>query len=155
MAAMEARRMTSVFLTCPTCRGIGVLAPTHASLWPICSVCDGVGKSWVAGAPLFGCAITLADRYPGDVVTLGNGDRGKIAWHMPRKIKKVRPETTFVLLLEEFTDRELPAPLAYPSCVGVASFESTRRANDNEAHDRERTIDYSDPIHRQIAGRLI
>lgn len=142
--------MISVFVPCPACRGIGYHAGGET-----CASCQRIGRVWAAGAPSYSCAATLADRDPGEIVTLGNGDHGKILWHMPRKRKKVRPETTFMGLIDEFTGIESYKPVAYPSCVGVLSVDFTRGPVDREAHDRERDIDYNDPVHRQVAGRLL
>jgi hypothetical protein len=147
--------MISVFITCPTCAGIGILAATHASLWPTCPTCDGIGRSWAPGAPSYGLEQTLADRVPGEVVTLGNGDQGRIAWHMPRKAKKVRPETTFLLVMDPFTGAEDPRPVPYPSCIGVASVDVSRAKVEDVSHAGERDLDLNDPVHRQIAGRLL
>jgi hypothetical protein len=123
--------------------------------WTSCPVCKQTRRVWAPGAPLFGCTITLSDRFPGEIVTLGNGDHGRILWHMPRKTKKVNPECTFLGLIEEFTGVESYSPIFYPSCVGVASVDVPRVIADDKAHDRDRDLDYGDPIHRQIAGRLI
>jgi hypothetical protein len=147
--------MISVFVTCLTCAGLGVISPTHASLWPVCSVCDGTGRSWAPGAPAYGLSMTLADRVPGEVVTLGNGEQGRIAWHMPRKTKKVRPETTFLLMIDPFIGSEDPKPVAYPSSIGVASVDVSRAKVEDVSHAGERDLDLSDPVHRQIAGRLL
>lgn len=147
--------MTAVLVLCALCAGTGKSAPTPASLWPLCSRCAGVGRTWVAGAPSFDCKLTLADREPGEVVTLGNGDRGRILWHMPRKAKKVRPQTTFLGLIGEFDEIESYDPISYPSCVGVATVDVSRAVVDRDAHAGERELDYNDPVHRTVAGRLM
>lgn len=147
--------MTSVLRQCRSCSGTGSAPSTPASLWPLCAGCQGVGKTWIVGAPDFGCSITLADRDPGEIVTLGNGDRGRILWHVPRKSKKVRPETTFVGLIGEFDEIESHAPVSYPSCVGVSTVDWSRAVVDGDAHAGEREIDYNDPVYRTVDGRLI
>lgn len=148
--------MISVLVTCPTCRGAGIIHPPPVDVsWLRCSLCDGIGRSWAPGAPLYDCVIILADRDPGEIVTLGNGERAKIAWHMPRRKKKVRPLTTFLLLLDEFTERENPNPVPYPSCVGVASVDVSRRIADHDDHAGERAEDLNDPVQRTIAGGLM
>lgn len=147
--------MISVFIVCPTCAGIGVVSPTHASLWPVCATCDGSGRTWAPGAPGYELEQTLADRVPGEVVTLGNGDMGKIAWHMPRKTNKVKPETTFLLEVDPFTGAEDSRPVSYPSCVGVASVDVSRAKVEDVSHAGGRDLDLNDPVHRQIAGRLL
>lgn len=141
--------MSSVHVQCPLCGGVGYFDDLQS-----CGMCDRIGKAWAPGAPDYGCSQTLADRDPGEIVTLGNGDRGKILWHMPRKKKKVKPETTFMGLFDEFTDQESHKPVPYPSCIGVASIEVSRAPGDTKAHDHDRSVDYNDPIHRQLAGRL-
>ena len=147
--------MTSVYAPCPSCRGVGGWIHSASNRWLRCHTCDGIGRSWAPGAPSFGCDVTLADRDPGEVVTLGNGDRGKILWHMPRKSKKVRPETTFLGYIDEFTGAESHRPVAYPSCVGVLSVDIPRTPLDREVHDREKSLDLNDPVQRTAAGRLI
>ena len=142
--------MLSVHVRCPDCAGVG-----YDDRGDTCARCGRIGRAWAPGAPSYGCDQSLADRDPGEVVTLGNGDRGKILWHMPRKTKKVRPETTFMGLLDEFTDVESHRPIGYPSCIGVASVEFSRQPADRKSHDGERSVDYNDPVHRNIAGRLI
>jgi hypothetical protein len=99
--------------------------------------------------------ITLADRDPGEIVTLGNGDHGRILWHMPRKTKKIKPDTTFVGIIGDFDGVESHEPVAYPSCVGVSTVDWSRAIVDRDAHSGERTPDYNDPIYRHVAGRLI
>ncbi len=145
--------MTPVYGHCPACRGAGGAFYRYG--WARCAGCDGIGRAFIAGAPAFGCSITLADRDPGEIVTLGNGDRGRILWHMPRKTKKVRPETTFIGMVREFDDAEDHTPIPYPSSVGVASVDVARVAADRESHAGERDVDLNDPVHRQLAGRLL
>jgi hypothetical protein len=148
--------VTAVRCPCSICGGAGYIHPApppHA--WLRCASCDGVGTTWVTGAPLFDCATTLADRETGELVTLGNGDRCRILWHMPRRKKKVVPITTFVGMIDEFTDEEHHTPVPFPSCVGVLSVELSRAIGDSDAHGGEKTIDYNDPVHRQVAGRLM
>lgn len=110
---------------------------------------------WAPGAPAFDCQQTLAELAAGTVVTLGSGDRVRILWHMPRKTKKQIPEVTFVGEIDEFTDREHHDPIPVPSCVGVLEVHESHAAGDLDAHAGERNIDLSDPVHRQVAGRLI
>lgn len=145
--------MISVYIDCPACHGAGGFPTTL--WWARCAACDGIGRAWAPGAPSYGHETTLADRTPGEVVTLGNGERGRVLWHMPRRTKKVTPETTFLGMIEPFTDLESPLPVPYPSCVGVLSVDVSRTAGDDNAHDRSRSVDLGDPVHRQIAGRLM
>ena len=148
--------MTAVRVQCPVCHGGCYIHPAPAPhAWLRCAACDGIGTTWAAGAPAFDCSTTLADRDPGEVVTLGNGDRGRILWHMPRRTRKQRPDTTFLGLFDDFTDRETHDPIPYPSCVGVLTVDVTRARADDDAHAGERGVDYNDPVHRTVAGGLI
>lgn len=151
--------MIPVYVPCRDCLGNGhVRVPGKTfELGAIvrCRSCDGLGRQWAPGAPAYGCEVTLADREPGEVVTLGNGQRAKILWHQPRKRKGVVVETTFIDLLEDgFFERETFKPVPYPSCVGVASVDEARPQSDREAHDRERVEDANDPMQRR-GGALL
>lgn len=152
--------MKPVRVACPKCLGAGGAwgsDPAFADilLWVRCPLCGGRCRAWADGAPSFGCTITLADRDPGEIITLGNGDRAKIAWHQPRKSRKVVPETTFLLAVDDFTDREDATPVPYPSCIGVLSVDVPRATIDREAHDHEKIEDLNDPVQRTLAGRLL
>ena len=151
--------MISVHVACGACQGVGGafgFDPALAlSRWMRCAACDGTGIVWAPGAPAFDCSITLADREVGEIVTLGNGQRAKIAWHAPRKSTKVRPETTFLLAVDDFSDAEDAKPVPYPSCVGVLSVDVSRATVDRDAHDHEKIEDLNDPVQRTVAGRLI
>jgi hypothetical protein len=144
-----------VYVPCSACRGnchvvlVKIAGGVQSRETVRCWSCDGLGRQWAPGAPAYGCSITLADREPGEIVTLGNGQRVKILWHMPRKRPKVRPETTFVDVLVEFYDTETFVPVPYPSCVGVATVDVSRAAGDRETHDRERSADLNDPMQRR------
>lgn len=147
--------MTSVYVQCPSCGGYGHRPP---DFWESCADCKQTGRVWAPGAPLYGCAETLADRVPGEIVTLGNGDRGKILWHLPwranyaSKSKKVAKTGTFLGLIEEFTGNESHRPVYYPSCVGVLSVDVARMIGDTSDHSGEE--DEIDPVHRQSVGLL-
>lgn len=149
--------MISVRGECRDCRGAGghFDPPVGISWWRHCGLCGGTGRGWIPGGPAFGCVITLADRDPGEIVTLGNGQRAKIAWHQPRKSKKVKPETTFLLEVDDFTDTEIARPIPVPSICGVLSVDVARAHVDRDAHDGEKTEDANDPVQRTLAGRLI
>ncbi len=149
--------MISVYVPCQSCSACGgSWAPsTWGREWLRCRACDGIGRVWAPGAPGYDCPTKLSATTPGEIVTLGNGDHGRVLWHMPRRTKKVTPETTFLGMIEPFTEVESYAPIGYPSCVGVASVDLSRSTSDGDVHANSRTIDYSDPVHRQVAGRLI
>ncbi|HEY6117477.1 MAG TPA: hypothetical protein VI172_16105 [Candidatus Dormibacteraeota bacterium] len=148
--------MIPVYVPCSTCLGNCHVAVKIANFFDTrrCARCDGLGRQWAPGAPAYGCTITLADREPGEIVTLGNGQRAKILWHMPRKRAKVVPETTFLDILDDFFESETYRPVAYPSSIGVASVDVPRAVADREAHDRDRTEDPNDPMQRR-AGALL
>lgn len=144
--------MIPVYVTCSTCHGNCHVYRADAPGVHRCSDCDGLGRQWAPGAPAFGCTITLADREPGEVVTLGNGQRAKILWHQPRKRRGQLPETTFLDILADFTEAETFVPVPYPSCVGVSSVDVPRAVLDREVHERE--TDAADPLQRH-AGALL
>lgn len=151
--------MIPVYVPCAACRGDGSVAgfDVHFAMLVViqrCRACDGLGRQWAPGAPAYGCEVTLADREPGEVVTLGNGQRVKILWHMPRKRPKVTPETTFVDVLTEFYEAETFNAVPYPSCIGVARVDNPKVVADREAHDRDRVADPNDPVQRH-AGALL
>lgn len=139
--------MTSVEIPCPPCAGLGYLFP--ASGWLLCASCDGVGRTWAPGAPGYDCKIRLADREPGEIVQLGNGDRGRILWHSPRKNKRQKPDVTFIGLIGDFDDVESAIPTKYPSCVGVISVGIQRLAGDADDHAHDHSEDLSDPLQRR------
>lgn len=149
--------MISVHVPCQPCSGAGGYFDSTFGTWNWrrCETCDGVGKSWAPGAPSYGCDITLADRDPGEVVTLGTGEQAKILWHMPRRSKKIRPETTFLGMIGEFDGVESHNPIPFPSSVGVRSIDVCRVWADHDAHDRSKDEDVSDPIFRKLNGRMI
>jgi hypothetical protein len=141
--------MIPVYAPCPRCLGDG--GRSTALGWDRCLPCDGIGRAWAPGAPAYDCTIILADRVPGEIVTLGTGEQARILWHMPRE----DPDTTFLGFIEPFTDIESHRPMAYPSCIGVRSVDVSRASGDKKSHDRSRSLDLGDPVHRQVAGRLM
>lgn len=115
-----------------------------ADIWKMCPQCGGICKVWAPGAPGYDCSMTLADRAVGEVVTLGNGERARILWHIPRK----GPEFTFLGIVDEFLEVESHHPIPYPSCVGVSQVDNPRATVKN-VHDRGRSVDHIDPIQRK------
>lgn len=145
--------MTACCVRCERCAGAGyVWPPPPPDAWLRCAVCRGLGEVWERGAPSYGCQITLADREPGEIVTLGNGQRGRILWHAPKKDRKVVPETTFVGLISDFDGVETHEPVPFPSCVGVASVAIERTGGDADDHLGDRSADPLDPMARRAAG---
>lgn len=115
------------------CGGFGRRPPN----WKLCPDCDGIGRVFIEGGPLFGCKMTLAGQKPGEVVTLGNGDRGRIVRH----IRRGTP-TTELAVIDAFYGTEDIDPTWYPSSTGVSSVESQRPVYDmangiraGEVHD--------------------
>lgn len=120
---------------CAACGGYGRTPPT----WQRCPICDGIGLVFVAGAPLFGCTMTLDKRKPGEIVTLGNGDRGRIIRHD----KRGTPSTE-IALIDDLFDVEDREPTRYPSSVGVRSVSSPAWFR-VDVHDK---TDALDPLQR-------
>lgn len=118
--------------TCRPCRGRGFLGEDWTAKGSHCTKCDGMGHVPIAGAPGFGCEMTLADRVPGDIVIIGTGDRVRVQWHQPRKTPKQRPIDTFVgLFVDDFGgEKELTSPIPLPSSFGVTDIVSSRIAGD-------------------------
>lgn len=142
--------MIPVYVDCSACDGD--CFRFDGLIMQRCRACDGLGRQWAPGAPTYGCTVTLADREPGEIVTLGNGQRAKILWHMPRRRRGQLPETTFLDILADFSEAESLVPVPYPSCVGVASVDAARAVLDREAHERE--VDPNDPMQRHTGALL-
>jgi hypothetical protein len=119
-------RISPVERECSDCQGTGRKIDDS---WAFCSACDGIGKVWRAGAPRYDCKITLAQRKPGEIVTLGNGDRGKILAH-----RKNGTPTTIIALIGDFSGEESKQSTTYPSCVGVASVSHPNWFYDEDNH---------------------
>lgn len=139
--------MTSVHVTCPWCRGQGwIVAPPS---WVLCEPCDGIGRTWAPGAPSYGCKILLGSRNPGEIVILGNLDRGRLLWHSPRGNDKKRPpQVSYLGMIDDF-DVQDHRPTSYPSCVGVSSV-SVPRSHQSDDHYGERSPEPLDPMQRRI-----
>lgn len=130
--------LSPVEVPCPACAGCGT------PYWNLCRTCDGTGRAWAPGAPSYGCVITLADRKVGEIVVIGNGDRGRIVRH----IKRGAP-MTYVIPIDDFVGESSTAR-PYPSCTGVASVADRRWASDDSDHQGQR-LDDQDPIRRRRA----
>lgn len=101
---------------CVSCVGHGRRRPT----WTLCPACDGLGRVYAAGAPRFGCAITLAGRPIGQVVTLGNGDVGRVVKHVATGSRPL----TYLRLICPIAGVEHQVCTPYPSACGVSVFEA-------------------------------
>lgn len=114
-------------------------------LWPTCPTCDGTGHAFAPGAPGYGCELELGDRLPGEIVTLGNGDHGRVLRHCTSGTP-----TTWLGLIGEFSGVESHMPTMYPSSAGVAEINAARTAGDRRTHARSRAADPGDPLQREL-----
>lgn len=92
---------------------------------------------------MFDCTMTLAKRKVGEIVTLGNGDRGRVLAHDRRE-----PQTTRLGLIGDFDDVESHTPTTYPSCVGVSSVADPRFFHDDAGHEKSHE-DVTDPMRKR------
>lgn len=110
--------LTPVEMLCPACQGFGKIFTVGAS--EFCQACKCIGRVYIEGGPSFGCKYTLEDCKPGQIVTLGNGDRGRVIQH----VRRGKP-TTEVALIEPMFEEEATATTTYPSETGVASMSAS------------------------------
>jgi hypothetical protein len=134
-------RLSPVERDCPRCGGVGW---ERDDMFKLCLDCGGVGKTWIPGAPGFGCKIVLGKRKVGEIVTLGNGDRGRIVRHD----KRGAPRTS-VALIGDFDDIQAEEATSYPSATGVVSVSDPRWHDDDSGHAHSRE-DQADPIRKAI-----
>jgi hypothetical protein len=128
-------------MDCPHC----CFGHPVTDIWATCAHCRGTGRTWIAGAPLFGCKITLGKCKIGEIATLGNGDRGRILRH-----NKQATPTTALALISEWDGAEDKTPTSYPSCVGVICVSDPRWFHDTGDHAKEH-LDETDPMRRKAA----
>lgn len=137
---------------CDACAGAGAGWAPVILEWVRCAACGGVGHAWLPGGPAFGCTLELGDRLPGEIVELGSGERGRVAWQSPRKEPRVRPVTTFVALIDDFTDEADANPIGVDARIGVRSVAAagdTAAAKYVDLRDGEKDADAVDPIARR------
>lgn len=127
---------------CSECTGYG----RRGTDWMCCERCDGIGRVFIAGGPSFGCKLQLSGRKRGEIVTLGNGDRGRVVSHS----KRGRPSTR-IALIDELFETESPAPTEYPSSTGVRSTLPALAQRDDEAGNARAKVDNMDPMQRNVA----
>lgn len=132
-------RISPVETVCPDCKGVGT---DPADAWRSCATCGRLGKIWRPGAPLYGCKTTLAKCKPGEIATLGNGDRGKVLAH-----RKNGTPTTSIALIGDFSGEESKESTTYPSCVGVVSVSHPKWFYDDDSHAGSGE-DQTDPMRR-------
>ncbi len=109
----------------------------------MCTRCDGIGRIWLDGGPSFGCKMTLATRKRGEIVTLGNGDRGRVVRHSKRG------PTTALVLIDDMFEQEAAEATEYPSETGVRSTLPALAINDDEAGQAKSRHDQVDPLQRE------
>lgn len=110
-----------------------------------CAGCSGIGRVWIEGGPSFGCKMLLGTRKRGEVVTLGNGDRGRVVRHSQRG------PTTTLALIDPMLDCESDDHTEYPSETGVRSTMPALAVKDDEAGQTKARHDYVDPLQRTKA----
>jgi hypothetical protein len=131
--------LSPVHEVCSACNGFG--RGGDAMCWP----CDGIGRVWIDGGPSFGCKMRLATRKVGEVVTLGNGDRGRIIRHCRRG-----EPSTEIAIIDEMTEEEAEVTTSYPGTTGVRS-TLPAGAKEEDAAGRSRTRrDQLDPLQRDV-----
>lgn len=131
--------LSPVHRLCAACQGYG-----HRPDGGMCLGCDGIGRVWMEGGPGFGCKMTLAGRKVGEIVTLGNMDRGRVVRHS----KRGTPSTDIVLI-DPLFDTEDARTTNYPSSTGVLS-TMPANAQSEDTHGRTRSRqDQLDPLQRE------
>lgn len=141
--------MTPMHVTCQTCCGVGHGAPNERTPWPLCRPCNGLGYVFALGAPSYGCVIVLGDCVPGEVVTLGNGDHGRVLRH----IRSGTP-TTALGPIGLFDGIESDRYVMYPSSAGVDEVIVKRTRGDKRSHANSRSADPGDPLQRARQYKL-
>lgn len=140
---------------CERCKTAGGDFSGVFDSWVRCTKCDGVGHAWKPGGPKFGCALTLGEREPGEIVILGSGERARIAWHSPKPAPKIAAQTTFVHLFDEFDEEyEHSNPIPVSSRIGVRSVATTKPHVDDDGTGHK-NADIIDPLNRNRNGALI
>lgn len=131
-------KRTPIDTDCPACAGHGRVRPA----WTLCPTCDGLGRVYVPCAPSFGCSLTLKGRKVGELVTLGNGDAGRVVRHLGIGARPL----TFVRLVDPIADLEDATPTPYPTCTGVVSvrpvdWNTAQAARPSSGRDRGDALD--------------
>lgn len=133
--------LSPVEMLCPDCAGHGRLQPESIC----CTRCDSIGRVFIQGGPSFGCKIILGTRNIGEVVTLGNGDRGRVVLHSRRGT-----HTTMVALIDEMFDAEERTPTSYPSSTGVKSTMPSLSRPEDQSGRKQSRVDHSDPLQKEM-----
>lgn len=133
--------LTPVHRLCDECKGLGRIADD------LCKPCDGIGRVFIEGGPSFGCKKTLADAKVGQMVRIGNGDRGRVLRHCKR-----HPPTTHVILIDPMFEIEDENPTEYPSVTGmIVVGQATRLYGTNNDGHRSRE-DHLDPLQKRTTA---
>ena len=131
--------LTPVQRHCPDCRGLGKITGPDQGI-EFCRTCKAIGRVFIDGGPSFGCKFTLAQCKPGMIVSIGNGDRGRVVRHCKRG-----SPTTMVNLIDPMFDEEEISSTTYPSETGVASMSASSWLQDPSGGHRARE-DHLDPL---------
>lgn len=129
--------LSPVEILCPDCDGYG----RPANAFSLCPRCRGVARVFVEGGPSFGCRYTLDDTMPGQIVELGNGDRGRVIRHCERG-----SPSTDIALIDPMLDIEADEATSYPRETGVAAMSASWWHRDSRGR---RAIDDLDPLQRK------
>jgi len=132
--------LTPVQKLCPDCQGFGKVYG-QGGVNEFCKTCDAIGRVFIDGGPSFGCKTTLAQCKPGQIVTLGNGDRGRIVQHNKRG-----SPTTEINLIDPMFDEESRSSTTYPSETGVASMSASSWHQDPHHGGQRAREDHLDPL---------
>lgn len=128
--------LTPVQKLCDACGGLGWTPEDHE----LCKACGSIGRVFIDGGPSFGCKITLVQCKPGQIVILGNGDRGRVIRH----VRRGEP-TTELALIDPMFETEDRATTTYPSVTGVAS-QSAVWWQDDPSGQKQGRRDQLDPL---------
>lgn len=135
--------LTPVERYCQDCNGYGRRLgrlDEPQFLGELCARCQGIGREFIEGGPTFGCKIALSKTKPGQIVTLGNGDRGRVIRHCHRGTP-----TTEIALIDPMFDDESTETTTYPSETGVASMSASSWFADPSGGSRGKE-DHLDPL---------
>lgn len=132
--------LTPVQKLCDDCRGFGRTADD------LCKPCEGIGRVFIEGGPLFGCKLTLAQAKPGQIVRVGNGDRGRVLRHCKRG-----SPTTELYLIDPLFDTEDETTTLYPSVTGMTVVGHSARSYDANDGHRARE-DHLDPLQKRTTA---
>jgi hypothetical protein len=136
-------------MQCERCAGVGRAA---SDPWLTCGECDGIGHHWLPGGPRFAALHELADASVGDIVELATGHRARVVVQSPKK----NPISTYVHLIDDFTDEESSYSEICDATLGVVSIAprngvitSAKKVDDHDGHG-EKDADAVDPLAARV-----